>query len=82
MTTVEAIKTVKEITGMSFPWNDRHYEALQMAIEVLKMQDVKDINNSEEYEIVDCYVKASIVEVLREIEETLTVIAGKMGDRA
>ena len=35
MTKDEAITAVKEVTGMSLPWDDRHYEALQMAIEAL-----------------------------------------------
>lgn len=80
MTIKEAIKAVKEV----LPWDDRHYEALQMAIGALEMQDVRDTdipdnNLKESYEIVDCYVKASIVEVLREISDTMTVIARKMG---
>ena len=35
MTKDEAITAVKEVTGMSLPWDNRHYEALQMAIEAL-----------------------------------------------
>lgn len=38
MTKREAIDAVKEITGMSLPWDDRHYEALQMAIKALEEQ--------------------------------------------
>ena len=38
MTTNEAIQAVKEVTGMSLPWNDRHYEALQMALSALEKQ--------------------------------------------
>lgn len=34
----EAIQAVKEVTGMSLPWNDRHYEALQMALSALEKQ--------------------------------------------
>ena len=36
MTREEAIKAVKEVTEMSLPWNDRHYESLQMAIKALE----------------------------------------------
>ena len=36
MTTEKAIKLVKEVTGMSLPWDDEHYEALQMAIAALE----------------------------------------------
>ena len=36
MTREEAIVAVKEVAGMSLPWNDRHYEALQMAIKALE----------------------------------------------
>lgn len=38
MTREEAIKLVKEVTGMSLDWDDAHYEALQMAIEALEQQ--------------------------------------------
>ena len=38
MTTNEAIQAVKEVTGMSLHWNDRHYEALQMALSALEKQ--------------------------------------------
>ena len=38
MTREEAITAVKEVTGMSLPWNDRHYEALQMALTALSAQ--------------------------------------------
>lgn len=46
----EAIQAVKEVTGMSLPWNDRHYEALQMALSALEKQIPKkpihiNINN-------------------------------------
>lgn len=34
----EAIQAVKEVAGMSLPWNDRHYEALQMALSALEKQ--------------------------------------------
>lgn len=34
----EAVKLVKEVTGMSLDWDDTHYEALQMAIEALEQQ--------------------------------------------
>ena len=47
MTREEAIMAVKEVTGMSLPWNDRHYGALQMAIKALEepepCEDVPDI---------------------------------------
>ena len=39
MTREEAIVAVKEVAGMSLPWNDRHYEALQMAIKALEEPD-------------------------------------------
>lgn len=32
---------VKEVAGMSLPWNDRHYEALQMAIKALEEPERK-----------------------------------------
>ena len=54
MTREEAIMAVKEVTGMSLPWNDRHYEALQMAIKALeepKRKKGKWISNGRE----DCY---------------------------
>ena len=41
MTREEAIMAVKEVTGMSLPWNDRHYEALQMAIKALEEPERK-----------------------------------------
>lgn len=34
----EAIKLVKEVTGMSLDWDDAHYEALQMAIKALEKE--------------------------------------------
>lgn len=34
----ETIQAVKEVAGMSLPWNDRHYEALQMALSALEKQ--------------------------------------------
>ncbi len=37
----EAIMAVKEVTGMSLPWNDRHYEALQIAIKALEESERK-----------------------------------------
>ena len=36
MTVNEAIKLVKEVTGMSLDWDDAHYDALQMAIKALE----------------------------------------------
>ena len=56
MTIKEAITAVKEVTGMSLPWDDRHYEALQMAIEALNQfaDDSKkvseDLNRAERRE--------------------------------
>jgi uncharacterized OB-fold protein len=41
MTREEAITAVKEVAGMSLPWNDRHYEALQMAIKALEEPERK-----------------------------------------
>ena len=43
MITNEAIQAVKEVTGMSLPWNDRHYEALQMALSALEKQIPKKV---------------------------------------
>lgn len=43
MITNEAIQAVKEVTGMSLPWNDRHYEALQMALSALEKQMPKKV---------------------------------------
>ena len=43
MTREEAITAVKEVTGMSLPWNDRHYEALQMALTALSAQTDGDV---------------------------------------
>lgn len=37
MTRDEAIKAVKEITGMSLDWDDRHYDALQIAIQAMSV---------------------------------------------
>ena len=36
MTREEAIVAVKEVAEMSLPWDDRHYEALQIAIKALE----------------------------------------------
>ena len=41
MTREEAIMAVKEVAGMSLPWNDRHYEALQMAVKALEEPERK-----------------------------------------
>ena len=38
MTRKEAIKLVKEVTGMSLDWDDAHYDALQMAIKALEQE--------------------------------------------
>ena len=38
MTVNEAIKLVKEVTGMSLDWDDAHYDALQMAIKALEQE--------------------------------------------
>lgn len=35
MTLGEAIKYVKEVLGMSLDWDDKHYEALEIAIDVM-----------------------------------------------
>ena len=42
MTREEAIKLVKEVTGMSLDWDDAHYDALQMAIKALEQEPVLD----------------------------------------
>ncbi len=42
MTGGEAIKLVKEVTGMSLDWDDAHHEALQMAITALEQESVLD----------------------------------------
>lgn len=42
MTREEAIKLVKEITGMSLDWDDAHYDALQMAIKALEQEPCED----------------------------------------
>jgi hypothetical protein len=42
MTREEAIKLVKEVTGMSLDWDDAHYEALQMAIKALEQEPILD----------------------------------------
>lgn len=39
MTREEAIKLVKEVTGMSLDWDDAHYDALQMAIKALEQMN-------------------------------------------
>jgi hypothetical protein len=38
----EAVKLVKEVTGMSLDWDDAHYEALQMAIKALEQEPAID----------------------------------------
>ena len=38
----EAIKLVKEVTGMSLDWDDAHYDALQMAIKALEQEPCED----------------------------------------
>lgn len=43
MTREEAIKLVKEVTGMSLDWDDAHYEALQMAIGALEAEPCEDV---------------------------------------
>lgn len=59
MTREEAIMAVKEVAGMSLPWNDRHYEALQMAIKALeehKRKKGKWIGRGEDcYECSECH---------------------------
>jgi len=35
MTLKEAIKNVKEVLGMSLDWDDKHYEALEIALDVM-----------------------------------------------
>ena len=47
MTREEAITAVKEVTGMSLPWNDRHYEGLQMGIKELEQPERKWLPCSE-----------------------------------
>lgn len=42
MTREEAIKLVKEVTGMSLDWDDAHYDALQMAIKALELEPILD----------------------------------------
>lgn len=42
MTSEEAIKLVKEVTGMSLDWDDAHYDALQMAIKALEQEPCED----------------------------------------
>ena len=42
MTREEAIKLVKEVTGMSLDWDDAHYDALQMAIKALEKEPCAD----------------------------------------
>jgi hypothetical protein len=42
MTREEAVKLVKEVTGMSLDWDDAHYEALQMAIKALEQESILD----------------------------------------
>ena len=42
MTREEAIKLVKEVTGMSLDWDDAHYDALQMAIKALEQEPILD----------------------------------------
>ena len=52
MTREEAIKLVKEVTGMSLDWDDAHYDALQMAIKALEQQPISEtdiILTREEY---------------------------------
>ena len=41
MTREEAIMAVKEVTEMSLPLNNRHYESLQMAIKALEEPERK-----------------------------------------
>ena len=56
MTREEAIVAVKEVAGMSLPWNDRHYEALQMAIKALEEPERKKGKKNEYYNNTDKYV--------------------------
>ena len=37
----DAIRLVKEVTGMSLDWDDDHYEALQLAINALSSEAVQ-----------------------------------------
>ena len=32
----EAVRLVKEVLGMSLPWDDKHYEALEQAVRALE----------------------------------------------
>lgn len=48
MTKEEAVKLVKEVTGMSLDWDDAHYEALQMAIGALEREPCEDAISRED----------------------------------
>lgn len=50
----EAIKLVKEVTGMSLDWDDAYYEALQMAIKALEQQSTLDKIRAEILEEKEC----------------------------
>jgi hypothetical protein len=59
MTREEAVKLVKEVTGMSLDWDDAHYEALQMAIGALEQESTIE----EEYE----YIYTSVMELMKNV---------------
>ena len=66
MTVNEAIKLVKEITGMSLDWDDAHYDALQMAIKALEKQD-RIAQILDDYDLLDTWeVLGMIKEVMKE----------------
>lgn len=43
-------------------------------------KEIDEVADKDSYEVVDCYVKANIVEVLREISKSLAIIAEAFKD--
>jgi hypothetical protein len=70
MTREEAIKLVKEVTGMSLDWDDAHYEALQMAIKALEQEPCEDAVSRKA--VVE-YIKNSDAELGHDSENDIVV---------
>ena len=70
MTREEAIAAVKEVAGMSLPWNDRHYEALQMAIKALEQQPCEDTIS-----------RQAVIDAINKAFERAIRTAGSKGNR-
>jgi hypothetical protein len=71
----EAVKLVKEVTGMSLDWDDAHYEALQMAIKALEQESCEDCISREAVLAMSDYIGETPTydDPLGEVEEVVRV---------